>query len=162
MNKIYIITGKTKSGKSTRLMEWALTDKIGYREGIIAPVISRKKYLFSTLSNQSKVLEIQDNKVDNIEIGRYVFDPAVFAWAREQLFLALATSPRFLLIDEIGYLELKGRGLEPAFSAILNEFEKNKKFSLVLVIRETLLEKICEFYQLKNYVIIDDLTQIER
>jgi len=153
---IHILTGPVKSGKTTRLIAW-----IRYHEhcaGILAPVIDEKKYLYSIHHEQELPLEGDSGTPGQkrIDIGRYSFLLSSFEWARKELLTALNLNPRWFIIDEIGPLELAGKGLEPAVSTILNKFERAKDHQLILVIRETLLEQVVSHYQLEEKYLIDE------
>jgi nucleoside-triphosphatase THEP1 len=63
--------------------------------------------------------------------------------------------PRYLVIDEIGPLELSGRGLEPMVSTILENYERSPKQHLVLVVRDYLLEKVISHYHLRDQILTD-------
>jgi len=155
---IHILTGPVKSGKTTRLIAW-----IRYHEncaGILAPVIDEKKHIYSIHNERQMVLEGEKNLAGQeqklIDIGRYSFLLSSFEWAREELLSALNLNPRWLIIDEIGPLELAGEGLEPAVTAILNKFERTKDHQLILVIREAILEQVIAHYQLEGKYLVDE------
>jgi nucleoside-triphosphatase THEP1 len=65
----------------------------------------------------------------------------------EELCNAYLQNPKWLIIDEIGPLELKGQALEPMVSKILND-EKRNEINIILVIRKTLVERAIEHYKL--------------
>ena len=64
--------------------------------------------------------------------------------------------PKWLVIDEIGPLELRGGGLEPMVGKILNEYKRTKNNRLIIVVRENLLEKVIEHYKLHGDYIADN------
>ncbi|MCD4693120.1 MAG: nucleoside-triphosphatase [Calditrichales bacterium] len=149
MNQIYILSGPIKSGKTTRLTRWAASQK--RVDGILAPVIEGKRYLVHIASGQKYLLEsdkdIQGNNI--LKIGKYVFLKSVFQWAREILINCRDKKLDWLIIDEIGRLELKGQGLEPAVSALLSQGFPNADTKILLVIREQLFETVLKYYNIE-------------
>ena len=104
-------------------------------------------------------------ETDNIEqinsdalvtIGPFSFLASSFAWAREELKDALELNSRWLIIDEIGPLELAGKGLEPMVSEIVDKYERSKDHHLILVVRENLLTKVVSHYNLDGKYLIDE------
>ena len=83
-------------------------------------------------------------------IGNYIFSIEVFDWAKRQIQKAVKTGNQWLIIDEIGPLELKGQGLEPAISEILQNYKLSRDHRLLLVVRENLIEEVIKHYQLQN------------
>ena len=145
--KIYIYSGKVHSGKTTKIMKWAKLQKS--IDGIFAPVIDSKRYLVRIKSGESHLLEADENKKEKniIEIGNYKFVKNIFEWAQNELLDAFESNPNWLIIDEIGFLELNSDGLEPAVSKIINLFNTNQS-NLILIIRDNLVEQVIENYKL--------------
>ena len=87
-----------------------------------------------------------DVKVRILEVGRYRFDAAAFAWAARRIALvAEDPSRRWLVLDELGPLELKGAGLAPAVEILL---AAPRHVTPVLVIRDGLVEPMLERFGL--------------
>lgn len=149
MNQINILTGPINSGKTTRLTNWV--NRQNNCAGILAPVRGGLRYLYAIHSHKRKLLEIKEFKIAEnrvIRIGDFCFSREVFEWARGELLFALKQKPSWLIIDEIGPLELTGNGLEPAVSKILNELKSYDQVRLVLVIREQLLDAFIHTYRI--------------
>jgi len=146
MSNIYIFTGEIKSGKTTRLSKWI--EKNPDADGILAPVIGGKRHLVRIKTNEKKLLEYSDNdpKIELTTICNFKFINSVFEWGKEELYTALMQKPGWLIVDEIGPLELKGLALEPMVSKILLEDTSN--VNMVLVVRKVLVEKVIEHYGL--------------
>jgi nucleoside-triphosphatase THEP1 len=154
---IHILTGPVKSGKTTRLIAW-----IRYHSncaGILSPVINNKRHIYSIHNEQELLLETdkigQSRSDELISIGHYSFLASAFQWAREELQTALEMNPRWMIIDEIGPLELAGHGLEPMVTNVLNQFERSKDHHLILVVRESLLDKVLLHYQIEGQYLVD-------
>ncbi len=136
---IYIYTGAIQSGKTTRLGQWLKSHPEA--DGLLAPIVQGKRCLKRILTTEARCLQPPLNEGDCVEVGRFKFSARAFKWGNEQL---LQTSAAWIIIDEVGKLELKGQGLEPAVSRLLQRPPQN----LILVVRDTLLEKVIRHYHL--------------
>jgi nucleoside-triphosphatase THEP1 len=156
MKTINILTGPIQSGKTTRLIAWVKYHRNS--AGILSPVIHNQRFIYSILANDYRRLEsIDDLIVDKeiVKIGKYSFLQSTFKWAREELHTALEHNPPYLVIDEIGPLELSGKGLEPMVTNILQSYKRSPKHRLVLVVRENLLEEVISHYGLDDLYLSD-------
>ncbi len=148
MKEIYMLTGPVRSGKTTKLTEWC--EKQKSVDGILAPIVNDMRHLHHFGSGVLKRLETDQKSEETIQIGRYNFDPEVFEWAKESLNSLPLQKLHWLVIDEIGPLELKGKGLESAVSMILDQRSNYQNLSVVLVVREQLLRDVISHYQLTD------------
>ncbi|MBZ0199210.1 MAG: nucleoside-triphosphatase [Ignavibacteriaceae bacterium] len=148
MKNIYILTGKIQSGKTTKLVDWAANRTGVY--GILSPVILGKKHLTDLKSGESKQLEVNDSERGGsiINIGHYRFDKDVFKWGRDRMLESIGYNPEWFIVDEIGPLEFRGEGLEPAFREILIRSELLYDTKLVLVIREGLTDSVLDHFRI--------------
>ena len=88
--------------------------------------LPHQRYLYSIFANDYRKLEAEDNclpEKDIVKVGKYSFLQSTFLWAREELKVAMINRSKYLIIDEIGPLELSGRGLEPMVTDILENYE---------------------------------------
>jgi nucleoside-triphosphatase THEP1 len=159
---IKIVTGPIQSGKTTRLIAW-----VRYHQnsaGILSPVVNRQRFIYSIHSNEYRKLQFDKQGITqekSIKIGKNEFQLSTFNWAQEQLRSALKINPHWLIIDEIGPLELDGHGLEPMVTHVLNNFVMSEKHQLVLVVREKLVNDVIINYNLKeNYNIVHTFPDI--
>ncbi len=158
MSNVYIFTGEIKTGKTTRLQKWVKENPDA--DGILSPVIDGCRNIVSVKSNEARLLEYHgdDKSIELTKIGNYNFLTSVFEWGREELYNAYLQKPKWLIVDEIGPLELRGEGLEPVVSRILND-SANDATNVVLVVRKPLLETVIEHYGLhtKGYKYFNDV-----
>ena len=147
-NEIYIVTGKIQSGKTTRLFEFIKNHKSV--DGILAPIVNGKRKLFHISSKELKELEVPYSDNSTISVGKYNFLKEAFKWGNAKLLESFSNEPEWLIIDEIGKLELLGKGLEPAISEIFQSLIKNKT-KIILVIRDYLVDEVIQKYNLNNY-----------
>lgn len=147
MSNIFIHTGEIKSGKTTRLQKWIEDNPDS--DGILSPIINGKRYITRIKSRNSKLLDY-DGKGDNVNlttIGNKCFFSSSFEWGRKELYNAYLQKPNWLIIDEIGPLELKGEALEPIVNEILQDCISSN-INIILVIRKSLLDVVIEHYKL--------------
>jgi len=146
MIPIKILTGPTKTGKTTRLMQWSANKK--NIDGIFQPVIEGKRFIYHISSRSLKMLE-SDSEKNSIKIGNYNFSRETFKWSQNILLNCFEQKLEWLIIDEIGPLELNGNGLEPVITSIINRLD-NFEGNILFVVRETILEKFINKYELEN------------
>ncbi|MCX8057267.1 MAG: hypothetical protein N3F03_06660 [Ignavibacteria bacterium] len=157
--KIFIYSDKIKSGKTTNIFRWLINKK--NVSGILQPVIDGRRYFYSIHDRNLFQLEISTEQASNlnenelIKIGRYLFLKSAFEKAKEILIRDFNQNYDWIVIDEIGLLELNNSGLEPAVKNIFKEKE-NFKGKILCVVRDTLLNNVVQHYQIENdYELID-------
>lgn len=147
MSNIYIFTGEIKSGKTTRLEKWISENPDS--DGILAPCINDKRHIKRIKTGEIKLLEFnnEESKVELIKICNYNFLKSVFDWGQNEIYEAYSQKPKWLIVDEIGPLELRGEALEPMITKILND-KNSDNMDIILVVRKKLVEKVIEHYKL--------------
>ena len=131
---IYLLTGPVRSGKTTSLIAWA--EKRDDVYGILTPVINGKRMFMDANSRVQFDMEAAAGETDILAVGRFRFSKAGFDKARQVIQDAMAKEG-WLIIDEIGPLELKGEG----FCVVLKEVLAQRKNKILLVVREGLQEE---------------------
>ncbi|MDZ7764952.1 MAG: nucleoside-triphosphatase [Melioribacteraceae bacterium] len=152
MKKIILFSGPIHSGKTTRLQKF-IADK--NCDGIVAPVNDGKRYIQRIKTGEIKPLETENE--DAIVIGKYKFSKETMEWARQQIQESLQSNIDYLVIDEVGKLEMVDQGYEPMVNFVVDKFKKENLFDLILVVRESLVDQVIEKYKLKdcNYEFAD-------
>lgn len=152
MKKIILFSGPIHSGKTTRLQNF-ITDK--NCDGIIAPVKEGKRYIQRIKTDDFKPLETKSD--DSIIIGKYKFSKETFEWAKQQIKESLHSEVDYIVIDEVGKLEMIDQGYEPMVGIAVDKFKKVNSFDLILVVRESLVDEVIKKYKLKecNYEFAD-------
>ena len=153
---INIYTGKTGSGKTTRL-DNRIHDKKSIC-GILMPVIDNKRHLFSISSKKLIPLEVDENEPEEgvVRIGKFRFLQKVFNWANSELIKLINSDCKMIVIDEVGPLELNKSGFFPALKAILDDGKKD----VLIVVREGLVEEVKSFFRIKEYKVIRDIDNL--
>jgi nucleoside-triphosphatase THEP1 len=163
---IYILTGDIRTGKTTALLNWASTRKDV--DGILCPDNENGKRYFLKVKPQKEIelevdSEASEESEETITIGPFYFLKSAFEEANEFLLsLTSKNESQYLIIDELGKLELKNEGLHDSAKVLIPDFMFNDTRHLVLVVRESLLDKIFEHYTISEYSILkkEDLTSL--
>lgn len=150
MNKLFIVTGKVKSGKTTLLTKWC--EKNERVSGILQPVIDGKRFVKSISTGEIRQLEISENEVSDkiIQVGNYCFDKNILEWAKITLLADKSLNSEWMIIDEFGKLELEGKGLEPVITFLINDKEVREQTKIVIVVRDFLLNDFLQKYSLEK------------
>lgn len=143
MKKIFLLTGPINSGKSTRLFHWS--QKQNNIAGIICLRDSGKRELYSVLSNSFQEFEVDDEIRQVLKIGKFKFLSESFEWAELELQKSIDLNPDWIVIDEVGPLELTGKGFDDAIKKLTSNHSLNKT-NLILVVRDTLVDKVIKYY----------------
>jgi len=130
--------------------------------GILTPDIDGKRILLDISTNQLYPLQTDGNNMDTIAVGKFLFSKAVFLKGKEILEHALAGVADWLVIDEVGKLEIeRDQGWEPAVAHITEAFAPIRHRKLLLVVRDSLLNAARERYCLQHAHVINDLTGLQ-
>ena len=97
-----------------------------------------------------------------INIGRYNFYASSFEKANSIILNELIVAPDWLVIDEVGRLEMQAGGFFPALKKIIPIYrDESCKQRLLLVIRDSLVQPVLNFFEIKNPAIINTMQGIE-
>ena len=147
---ILILTGEVHSGKSTALLKWVDGKSVS---GFITPTISGKKVLFNVISGEISLYELLEPNEASIKIGDYFLEKNAFTEANNIIRNAITQPTEWMVIDEIGKLELNGEGHHKIFTELLANWKRN----MLIVVRESLLNDFIEKYQITNPYIVTKL-----
>jgi nucleoside-triphosphatase THEP1 len=147
---IYILTGEIHSGKTTALLRWleGRTDVFG----IASPDIDGTRYFMDVQTKERFKMIAEDDEPDTLQIGRYTFSSKAFKKATDILHLALRNSSGWIVLDEIGPLELKQEGFYNSVVEILSsqDTSRNKMF----VVRKHLVDQVVDYFKISSYKIV--------
>jgi nucleoside-triphosphatase THEP1 len=149
-----ILTGPIGSGKTTSLLNWAATRNDVY--GILTPVINGKRVFMDAYTKEQFPMEADNKETEIIKVGRFVFSRKEFARAVKVIEQA-TDKPGWLIIDEIGPLELKGQG----FCKVLKKALKKRDRQVILVVRKGLAEEVKSTFGI-DATIIHDIRALEK
>jgi nucleoside-triphosphatase THEP1 len=126
-------------------MNWASDKDDIY--GVLTPIVNGKRVFMNVATKEQFPMEAKKEELDKISIGKHAFSKKGFEKAIAIINIA-RPKRGWLIIDEIGPLELLGQG----FSKVLNEViaEANEQLHLLIVVRKELVEKIKEQFGLEE------------
>lgn len=149
---IYILSEEIQSGKTISLQ--LCTENRYDIGGFLSPDKNKVRCLLNLNSKEEIPFEIDLTSYnDEIEIiGKFAFAKSAFDigsnWIKEHL---NDEKIRFIIIDEIGKLELEDKGFSGVVSyALENAGEKH----LILVVRKSLHEEIVQKFALSDYKLL--------
>lgn len=150
---IYILTGDIRTGKTSALLDW-IKNRIDV-DGLICPDNDNgKRYFLKVKSQKEFELEVESESEKTITIGPFHFLKSAFEEANNYLLEANKRRDfKYLIIDELGKLELKKEGLHNAAKTLIPDFMFNDNRCLILVVRESLLEDIIKYYSISEYTV---------
>ncbi len=152
--RIYIVSGPIQTGKSSRIFEWS--KQVHSIAGLLSLVQDGKRTLFNLQSKNTIPFEANQSNANEacIGVGKYQFYESGFELGVQALKNALVQAPDFLVLDEIGKLEIEqSNGFHAIFLELLNNYKMPGNGILLLVIRDSLLQKAIEKYQLHDAII---------
>lgn len=155
--QVYILSRGIRTGKTTLLYNWLLTHKNA--AGMLTPDVHNIRMLYDIGKKQYHTFEVSETYGgEKIAIGRFLFAKEAFIRGRDILLDALQRPPEWLVIDEAGKLEIEqGEGLEPAVAQVVRAYQSGQvNGKLLLVIRDTLLQKAIDKYGLSGAHILTD------
>ncbi|MCK8480454.1 nucleoside-triphosphatase [Psychroserpens algicola] len=152
---IYILTGAIRSGKTTALLDWCAsrTDV----DGLLCPDGSEgKRYFLKLKSKTNFELETEIETEEVIAIGSFKFLKSAFKTANEYLLEAAKTKAfQYLILDELGKLELKNEGLHAAAQTLITTYKQDQTQHLILVVRDYLVDDIRKHYDITEYSLLN-------
>lgn len=148
---IHLLTGPIRSGKTTHLWDWATgRDDLA---GFLSPDHAGSRHFYDLRTRQWLPFEAPTTapEADVVLIGRFRFWRDSLRRAQGWLQAGLTDPRPWLVIDEIGRLELQGQGLEPMASTVIRHYQEVQgPGRLLLVVRDTLLPAVQAHYDLSN------------
>jgi nucleoside-triphosphatase THEP1 len=146
-DNIFILTGPVHSGKTTALQ--AFIKRKPDAGGILSPVIQGRRWFQDIYSGVIFEAEAEEGEA-SLKIGKYNFSIAAFS--RASGILKNSVQTEWIIIDEIGPLELDNQG----FAKVLRELVQSKDVqNLLIVVRENLVKEVVEHFGISAYKVCD-------
>ena len=151
---IFLLSGPIRSGKTTRLLNWAKTrSDVG---GILTPDQNELRVLIDISLNEQFTFQVTEKYENTIPIGRFYFSSDAFQTGRNIIARERRSTKNWLVIDEVGPLELQGQGFEPEISNTIDFFKKqNLAKNLLLVVRQNLLDEALRHYKIDTFQLFE-------
>jgi nucleoside-triphosphatase THEP1 len=143
--KIYILIGAVQTGKTTRLLQWSSEKKNVF--GILTPVVEGKRIFMDTHTREQFRMEAEPEEKNTLSIGKFIFSKNSFEKAINILKKSMKEAEGWFVIDEIGPLELRGEGFN---TIIKNILASDTDLKILFVIRDSIVDKAIEYYDLGN------------
>jgi nucleoside-triphosphatase len=158
MNRIFIVTGPTGSGKSvflSQLVTALQAEKIRI-SGFVADkhFPADRDYFYEirdVQSGRSIMLSSREPAEGWLKTGNFYFNPLAVAYGNELLTGLQNRDTDLIVIDEIGPFELEGRMWAGAVSRLLAETD----LPMIWVVRYGLVEQVIRKWDLRRPVLID-------
>lgn len=147
---LYILHGPIRTGKTTALLQWVEANK--ECAGILTPDRGSVRWLLRLSDRSWHPFEVTDDSSDIIEVGKFRFHAEAFRTARQEIRDAILGQPQWIIVDEVGKLEMRGKGLEPVVTELIQAHQSGKfQGNVLLVIREELLEPALEKWNIRKW-----------
>ena len=157
-NNIFIFSRPIRTGKTTELMQW-IAGKANVA-GFLTPDVNEARMLYDIRKKAYFKMQLgESDDEESISVGRFLFSRKAFNTAKSIL---ASTAADWLIVDEAGKLEIEQHiGLEPELSNTINSFRIGiASGNLILVIRDTLVEKAVKKYDLGDARIVHSLKEL--
>lgn len=154
---IYLLTGDIRTGKTTSIYNAAIKrNDVG---GFLTPDVGGIRMLYDIASGKRYSFQVDDSiTAQTVQVGRFNFLSSAFKKGSEITLSQLTSaSIRYLIIDEVGKLELLNKGFH---SLVISLIEKKIDKDIILVVRSFLVDEVVNKYQLTNYKIINDINLV--
>ena len=139
---IFIFSDQIVAGKTSILKDWAENNP--NITGFLSVKIDRKRFFINLETGEKQPMEIENS---DLKVGKYSFDPEVFLWAEKELLKQYQSDKEWLIIDEIGPLEIrKNQGFH---ELILKIIQKNSeaKSKVIFVVRDFMVAEFIDKYK---------------
>ncbi len=154
---IFIITGEIGQGKSNLCLE--MYSKLKMSNVSVGGVISKRLmkkaqfvgYELLALSNQQRfpLMKFKEESTQD-GIGRFTINNETIAIGNKQI-LEDAVHCQFLIIDEVGNLELKDRGWATSLKSLFSDYQGD----ILLSVRQNTVNEVIKKWNLTNYEVFD-------
>ena len=144
---IFVLTAPVQSGKTTSLINWSANREDVY--GILTPVVNGKRVFMNAHTIEQFPMEANEGGEEILTVGKFVFSQTNFNKAIQIIDNAIYKSG-WLIVDEIGPLELRGEG----FAEVVKEVLAQRNEKTLLVVREGLAQQVKAYFNLQQAIII--------
>lgn len=143
---VHILTALVHSGKTTRLMEWAARKEDVY--GVLSPVSGGKRFFMNAATKERFEMEAAAGEERVIAVGRFFFKEDAFTKAIGIISDAMLQPKGWIVVDEIGPLELRGAGFYSIVKQLLEA--DGLPLNVLLVVREPLADQVVQAFELSR------------
>ena len=155
---LIVISGKRQEGKTFYVEKLSDIFKVkGYKvSGFIAPgkFKGNKRFEFrikNIKTGELKILCSTDSETGQMRTGQFYFSEEGLNFGKEILYTKNLTDTDFVIVDELGPLELRGKGWSLAVEELLNSGEH----MMICTVRENLVYDILRRFGVTDALIFD-------
>lgn len=154
MAEIILYSAPIHTGKTSRLRAWLKHRKNVF--GFLTPDENGLRKISNLATHEQFNWQVEKaGQNDLIEVGKYLFLQSGFDIAQQSLSTFNKQKKGLFVIDEIGKLELKGQGLEPALTKCIFDFkQRSDNSTMIIIVRDYLLKEVIVHYKLENAQIV--------
>lgn len=148
--RLTLVVAPLNGGKTTHLAK--LIDEAERNglvvSGVLALANPEKTWyrLNSLATGESRLAFSEDAGLGSLRLGRFFVDASVFVWANAQVQSDLEHC-KVVFFDEIGKLELHGKGFAPSFRSAL----ETEAVSVVAAVRTSFLDEVIHTFSLEKH-----------
>ncbi len=156
--KIIVITGDIRQGKTTFVRK--LADHLQKENLKVSGFLAigkdsngeRKGFdLLNLRTNETITICTTFFRKNHLHFGRFYFDPVAFESGNQWLINSTSDNPDVIVIDEVGPLELNGKGWSPAMDYLVRE----SSAILIWIIRKEMVDKVLAKWNTKKKAVFD-------
>jgi len=156
--QIFILTGSIGQGKTTYLQK--LIDFFKSKDiqigGIYSPRVVENETtigydIIDINTNNREIFLREGESLKEPRIGRFNINLKGLQKGVKALKKTESSNAKIVIIDEVGLLELQNKG----WANNIHELVSNSQNHILLVIRDSFVEKVIEKWNLKNYKVFD-------
>src|SRR5437868_1261524 len=160
---IIIFSRPVHSGKTTELMNYYQQQPSLNISGVLMPDVDGTRKIFDLANKSYFDIECTDAENANerlVMVGKYCFYQSAFDKANHIISKTIESTD-LLIIDEVGKLELVGKGLYPATQHAVNDssFQSDAKH-LLLVVRDSLYDAVISNFNIGEHRLIHEVNSI--
>ena len=146
---IFIFSDQIGAGKTTILKTW--TQNKPTVTGFLSVKIDGKRFFENLETGEKRPMEIENS---DLKIGKFSFDPEVFLWAEKEFLKQYQSDKEWLIIDEIGPLEIrKNQGFHALILKIIQENPASKP-KIIFVVRDFMVAEFIDKYKFSHAKIL--------
>jgi nucleoside-triphosphatase THEP1/ABC-type thiamin/hydroxymethylpyrimidine transport system permease subunit len=153
--KVFILTGPVETGKTTSIVKWS--EKRNNVFGILTPIVNGKRTFMNVYARHLFDMEAADEETEVLFVGRFIFSKTNFGKAITIIRNGM-DKEGWLVIDEIGPLELREEGFCEVLKEVLQN--ENEGQTILLVVRDGLVGAVKEYFHLNNVVVINTISEL--
>jgi nucleoside-triphosphatase THEP1 len=146
---VRILHGPVGSGKTSRALVWIAGQRPDEVGGVVTLKTETGRVMRDLETGEFMAMEGAAEDEPVATVGPFRFRVAAFDWAGAVLTRAAETRP-FVVVDEVGPLELRGEGLAPALTVLLAS-----RATPVLIVRTPLVGAVVEAFCAGRAVVED-------